>query len=415
MNLVSKFKIFFFKLYWFLFARITTVTDVFLFVLNVPISKASQLKYTHKKIIVYLGQQLPPRIPRMAKWVKRSGEYSTMLVCSQRGYFEKFSNNEFDAVFLFRNEFHLKRILKQLPKISLIHAFAPKSYYPNLARQIVKHPFVLDMQDVYSIYYGLNPTLGWLKKELPHEKECLKKADGIIAHSLEPNVALRKYGIKKKPKTIFFPLYCDEDVFQNNEKKLNLDAIHIVYAGGVVGSHRNSAEYGSLQHHWLIKILSEQKIHFHLYPTPAGIHADYEEYKTIAKYNSYFHFHEPVAQQKLAAELSQYHFGILAFFTEQNKQSPDKYKFATTLKLFNYMEAGIPVLISKDIIYQRWMAERYKAGIVLSAKEDINSLREIILKIDYQKQVKDLMLKRNKISLSRNIPRLIKFYDQIIA
>lgn len=408
-------KIFFVKLKWFLFERITSVTDFVLYAMNFPVSLSVNLKRTEKKVIVYLGEQLPARIPRMAKWVKRSGEYSTVLVCSQRGYFEKFSNSEFDAVFLFRNEFHLKRILKHLPKISLIHAFAPKSYYPNIARKAVKAPFVLDLQDVYSIYYGLHPTLGWLKKELPHEKECLEKADGIVAHSLEPNVAFRKYGIKKKPKTIFFPLYCDDDVFQNHEKKLDHDDIHLVYAGGVAGLHRNPKQYGNIQFHDIINILSRQKIHFHIYPSPSNIPADYEEYEQIAKQNSFFHFHEPVALDKLAKELSKYHFGILFFFKGLSDQSDDKLKYATTLKLFNYLEAGIPTIVSKDLGYQSWMVERNQAGLTIENINDLASLKEKIFQINYEILLQSLKEKRDILSIGKNVERLLRFYSAIIS
>jgi len=422
-------KIFLVKLRWFLFERITSVLDFVLYAIHVPVSGRSNPKRNEKKVIVYLGEQLPPRIPRIAKWVKRSGEYSTVLVCSQRGYFEKFSNNEFDAVFLFRNEFHLKRILKQLPKISLIHAFAPKSYYPNLARQIVKAPFVLDMQDVYSIYYGLNPTLGWLKKELPHEKECLEKADGIVAHSLEPNVALRKYGIKKKPKTIFFPLYCDDDAFLNGPSHpsgmegdntfssspsgRSGGALHLVYAGGVAGSHRNPKQYGNIQFHEIINILSKQKIHFHIYPSPSNIPADYEEYEKISKQNSFFHFHEPVAQDKLAIELSKYNFGILFFFKGVSEQSDDKLKYATTLKLFNYLEAGIPIIVAKDLGYQSWIVERNQSGLTIENINDLASLKEKILQLNYETLLQSVKERRIGLSIKANTDRILKFYSVI--
>lgn len=411
MNIAS-IKIILVKARWALFEKISSLFDFFLFAFNIPIDGILKLK-SRKKIIVYLGEQLPPRIPRLAKWVKRSSEFSTVLVCSQRGYFEKFSDPNFDAVFLFRNIFHLKRIVKQIPNIYLVHAFAPKSFYPDEVRKILKVPFVLDMADVYSIYYGLNPTLGWLKKELPHEKSCLENADGIVAHSLEPNLAMRKYGIKKKPTTIFFPLYCDDDFFCENKKILNPDDIHLVYAGGVAGSHRNPKQYGNIQFHDIINILSKQKIHFHVYPSPSNIRADYEEYEEIANNNSFFHFHESVAQKDLAKELSKYHFGILFFFKGVSEQSEDKLKYATTLKLFNYLEAGIPIIVSKDIVYQSWMVERNKCGLTVSDKSELSNLKEKLLEQNYSALIGEVHKSRANLSLQKNIPRLLSFYQQL--
>ena len=398
-----------------MYERFSSAWDLVALLFNFPVSGNTLLKRNGKQVIVYLGEHLPPRIPRIAKWVKRSSDYSIVLVCSKQGFYEKFSDPNFDGVFLFRNAFHLERIVKQIPNIRLIHAFAPKSFYPDLIRKKFKHKFIIDYQDVFGNYYGLNPSLSWLKKELPHEKACLEHADGIVGQSLEPNAAMRKYGIKKKPKTIFFPLYCDDDFFYENKKTPSFDDIHIVYAGGVAGSHRDPKQYGNTQFRWLIEKLSKQKIHFHIYPSPSNISADYEEYREIEKQNLFFHFHEPVAQSELTLELSKYHFGILPFFLGGSDQSESKYKFATTLKLFNYIEAGIPVLVSKDIIYQQWIVERYRSGIVLSSREDVDVLGEKILKLDYKNMAKELIENRNKISLSRNIPRMMKFYDTIVT
>ncbi len=251
--------------------------------------------------------------PRLAKWIKRKSNYTLILVSYKKGFVKEYSDSCFNNVYLFRNKWHLKRILKQITHISLVHGFATKSQFANMARVFLNKPYVHDMQDVYTIYYDKNTALKWLKKELPNEAACLTQADGIVAHSMEVNPALRILKPVKKPKTIFFPLYCDNDFFQENTKTIDTNDIHLVYAGGVVGSHRNPVQYGSIQFHGLIKILAEQKLHFHIYPSPSNIPADYEEYKQLDKDNPYFHFHAPVPQQQLAKELSKYHFGILPF------------------------------------------------------------------------------------------------------
>jgi glycosyltransferase involved in cell wall biosynthesis len=397
------------------YLKSTSIFDFILFQLQWPVSNFNSRGFEGKKLVVFIGEFLPPRIPRISKWLKRTDPgFATFLLCHKSGFVEKFSNESFDQILLFRNAWHLRRIIRAFPAMYIMHGFAPKSYFPDIARKMAKCPYIHDMQDVFSIYYGLNPTLNWLKKELPHEKECLTKADGIVAHSLEPNVGLRKYHVKPKPKTLFFPLYCDNDFFRVPSREYDKAAIHIVYAGGVTGSHRDSRQYGSTQFHELIKLLSGQKIHFHIYPSPSNIRADYEEYEGIAKGNEYFHFHVPVHQNELTAELSRYDFGILPFFNNQTEQSDEKYKYATTLKLFNYIEAGIPVLVSRDIIYQNWILTRYKCGISIdkSSLEDINAL---LSGLDYSGMKKEISKSREVISMERQIGRLIKFYAKLKA
>jgi hypothetical protein len=385
------------KLKFFLFEKTTHYLDLILYYLNVPAIKKVKIL----NVILFVGEQLPPRIPRMAKWIKRLSEYQPILVCHRKGFNEKFSDPCFDYVFLYRNEWHLKRILKQIKTVKLIHGFAPLSRYCNIARKYLSKPYIHDMQDVYSIYYEGSVKLKWLKRELPHEQECLLQAHGIVAHSMELNVALRKLviGKKTKPKTLFFPLYCDDDFFQNFHKQINWSDIHVVYAGGIAGSFRNPNQYGNTQFHNLIQTLANQKIHFHIYPSPAVHSTDCNEYIAIAKVNPYFHFHSPIGQQDLTKELSKYDFGILPFFKNLSKQSENKVKYATSLKLFNYIEAGLPTIISEDIIFQNWILNRFGLAINIE-QSNLNELRSIIESNSSEFSLKSINASREKLSLN---------------
>ncbi len=410
---LAKLKILSYKIRWLLWDKSTSLFDFLLYQIT-PAQNKTTSQSDKTKHVVFVGEFLPPRIPRMAKWLKREGNFYFVLLCHERGFVEKYTDPSFDETILFRNNWHLKRILKGLKQIDLLHGFAPKSYYCNEARKSVNVPYIHDMQDVYATYYGLNPDLNWLKKELPHERECLEKADGVVAHCLEANVAFRKYGINKKPQTLFFPLYCDDDFFQEHTKKFNPNEIHLVYAGGIAGSHRNPKQYGNIQFHGLIETLTKQGLHFHIYPSPGNQPIEYEEYEAIGKKNPLFHFHQPVAQQELAKELGKYDFGILPFFKVLSEQSEDKLKFATTLKLFNYMEAGLPIIVSSDLTFQSWIINRYKVGIPINYQQ-LTRVKELILLKDTSSMRDGLIyVRKNEVSLKRNIHRLVAFYHQLL-
>jgi len=410
----AAFRIILTKIKWLSYETGTSLFDFLFWLLRLPVAGMVKTPVPELKRLVFVGELLPPRTPRMAKWLCRTGRYSAVLVCSKRGFIEKFSDPHFEAVFLFRNKWHLRRILRAIPEVWLMHSFAPKSYYPDIARQTLSVPFIHDMQDVYATYYGLKPNLKWLRKELPHERACLEQADGLIGQSLEPNVAYRKYHSTHKPPTLFFPLYCDEDVFCSNTQKLLPDNIHIVYAGGVAGSHRNPKQYGNIQFQSLIEKLGKQQIHFHIYPSPSNVRADYEEYEKLDDSNPWFHFHRSVSQQELTSELSKYHFGILPFFRELSEQSDDKLKYATTLKLFNYLEAGIPVIVSRDLGYQSWLIKRTQSGFFIDL-DQLDAIRDIILKTDYDSLIAAVLKARKTLSLKEQSLRLEHFYQRIVS
>jgi hypothetical protein len=406
------------KLKWFAYDKCTSVLDALLWFFAMPVAIDSKIKKEDSKIIIYVGEFLPPRIARMAKWCKRYEPFTTVLICHKRGFVEKFSGDEIDYVILFRNEWHLKRIVKSLPGPYVLHGFAPKSKYPDIALEASKKyhplsPVITDYQDVFILYYGLTSNLRWLKMELPYEKLCFQLSDGIIAHSMEPREGMKMWEINDKKKRLFFPLYTDNDYFQFPQNNLVMDDIHLVYVGGVMGSHRDKVHYGLTQFHWLIDYLTQQKINFHIYPSPSTLRIDYIEYEQIAKKNPYFHFHASVSQQDLSGELARYHYGMMPFFRVNSGQSDIKYKYSTTLKLFNYLESGIPILTSSDIVYQSWLVERYKLGIAVPKKEDFADIRKLIGKVPYETQVKNLLESREKLSLKNHTPRLLDFYKSL--
>ncbi|MEO8734493.1 MAG: glycosyltransferase, partial [Flavobacteriales bacterium] len=322
-------------------ARGTSVGDRFLHGLGVKAHLPKEAKQ-RSVYLLYVCELLPARAGRMAKWVSRNSGERIVLLCHRDGFIPAFANAGFAQVLLYRNAWHLRRIVKAMPKPKLVHGFAPKSKYPDVARCALQPqgvPYIHDLQDTLVVYYGTDVKPRWLREELPHERACMANADGLIAHSLEPNEGFRRYGIARKdrPPTLFFPLYCDDDLFVDSVPKISETEIHLVYAGGVAGSHRDATHYGNIQFFGLIETLTKQGLHFHIYPSPTNIHADVEEYEALAHDNPRFHFHDPVPQERLAGELARYHFGIhLGFVNDAaHKQSSAKYRLCTTLKLFN--------------------------------------------------------------------------------
>lgn len=390
--------------------RSSGMLDAVLYFLRIPPSFPAESRVNDA--LFYVAELLMARAGRMAKWVTRLSGRKVVLLCHTEGFIPEFSEG-FTAIVRYRNAWHLRRLLRALPKPWLIHGFAPKSHYPDVARKAVPDvPYIHDLQDTLVVYYGATPTKRWLRAELPHEKACMANADGVIAHSLEPAEGFRRYGIPRstRPPTLFFPLYCDDDRFITGVPKISDQEIHLVYAGGVAGSHRDPRYFGNIQFFGLIDTLTEQGLHLHIYPSPTTLEADRTEYIELARSYPRFHYHDPVKQEALAGELARYHFGLIPFFVERSDQSPEKLKYATALKLFNFLEAGLPVVVSKDLGFQSWIARRSGAGLVVGSDE-IVGLAELFVKFGKGAVEQG----RQDLSLRGNIPRLLHFYEQVVA
>lgn len=390
--------------------RMSGMVDAALYFLRIPPRVPPEAKVGGA--LFYVAELLMARAGRLAKWVTRLSGRKVVLLCHAEGFIPEFAEG-FTAIVRYRNGWHLRRLLRTMPEPWLIHGFAPKSHYPDVARRAMRGvPYVHDLQDTLVVYYGTAPTKRWLRVELPYEKACMAGADGVIAHSLEPAEGFRRYGIPRgrRPPTLFFPLYCDDDRFVGDVPKVPGKAIHLVYAGGVAGSHRDPRYFGHIQFFGLIRTLAEQGLHLHIYPSPTTLEADRLEYVELARTNPWFHYHEPVAQEALAGELARYHFGLIPFFVQNSEQSPEKLKYATALKLFNFIEAGLPVVVSGDLEFQGWISRRAHAGVVV-ASDGLGTLAPRLEAFDGSR----LAAGRTSLSLGAQVPRLLSFYAAVRA
>jgi len=369
-------------------------------------------KLTERQVIVFAGTYMHARIGRLAKWVQRKSNYEIHLICGRTGFLDKLSNDNFQEIHLFRNKWHLKQILKKYDSNSIIlHAFGP----PHLcASEVMKSKLrfkkVFDYQDLMITNFGFNPPFAYMRKELEQEEVVLKNAEMIVNHSLELQVAKRNYN-QITAKKLFFPNFTDNDFFVRKTRTTN-NELNLVYAGSVYSKFRNSDYFGGSQLHWLIDKLNDQGIHFHIYPAPTNVSSNLADYAEMDKELEYFHLHAPLKQEDLSKALCQYDFGVLPFFDRLTKVLPQKRRYSTTLKLLNYAEAGIPVLLSEDLFFQHYLGN--KVGVAIKTSwDEFGDLKSKIEHLDRQKIQSKLYQNREDYSLSNRIDLLLEAYQNL--
>ncbi len=362
------------------------------------------------KRIVFAGQQLTHRMIKIIQWLKMYSNFEIIVVCQDSSQRKDLFPENYDHLVLFRNRTHLKRIILGAKYIDILYAFSSNPKHAAIAIESSSSFKIFDPYDCSIIYFGKQAVSKSQQIYVDQEKKCFQLADATVARSLENNAAYFIYGLKKK-KNIFFSDYCDNTLFINNDISLdkNSDEITIVYAGFLKGKALNQISDGMTDFTSFIEAMEAQKIHFHIYPSPFAKRLDYADYIDMESKFKYFHIHSTVSQANLPRELSKYHFGALPQFKTENSTLSDyKIERATALKLFNFLEAGMPILISDEWKYMAWIVKRYNIGIVFG-KKDFNDLRNKILSADYLKMKKNVLSIREKLSMKKNIPRLIQF------
>ncbi len=386
---------------------ITTPLDYFKYVFT-------RTEHTESPNILYSGVIMHARIGRVAKWVSRSSDFNCILVAEKQRFTPQLSNAVFQKTILYRNKWHLKAIVKRYSSDkNIFHLFGPPY---DSSYEVVKYfrskklqaKLLYDYQDLQITNFGLHSPFAYMREDIKKEEYVLKNVDTIVSHSLELQTAKKYYGAIK-PKKLFFPLYVDNDVFKKKVHRPN-DEIHLVYAGGVYSKFQDKAFFGGQQFHWLIEKLEQQKIHLHIYPTPTNRKSHLIDYIEFDKKLDYFHLHDTVSQADLTQELNQYDYGVIPFFNHTNEKLDAKRHHSTTLKLFNFIEAGIPVIMGKDTWFQNFMARKYGANISLEYHE-FDHLRDIIANHDYEQSLKTIERNREALSLKTKIDSIVEVYQ----
>ena len=364
------------------------------------------------KGVVFVGEKLPVRIARISKWLKENG-YETVLLAQLVN--PNFSNQSFNKIIRYNSKWELKAYLKQVPENFVVHYWGAPSRGVSIVPRSTTRPTILDTQDLYISYYGKEPPYLYMKHDLSHEEICLSESTGIIAQSFEASFALNEYGIEPRPKTLFFPFYCNDDIMVDyipEKRKRESNELHFVYMGGISAKIMNNPKNKFIEFEDLISSLSKQNIHLHIYTNPYTSPLIKEVYEKIDQKNPLFHFHQTISQDQLIEEISTYDYGILPFYNEDGNFNATKRMYSISGKVINFIEACLPVLISPDLRFQEWISSRYGKSIRVE-KNQWNSIREHLpTDNDYKTICKGIMTRRDTFRLSKNISRIPDFYDK---
>ncbi|MBU4501967.1 MAG: hypothetical protein KKA79_05200, partial [Nanoarchaeota archaeon] len=246
-------------------------------------------------------------------------------------------------------------------------------------------------------------------EEHDRDKYCFEHANGIVHRGPDLEIDYyRNHGYKITCPTLHYVDCCNKEFFANhNVKKLSGEdgEYHIVNMGGGLSSHHNII---------FAKRFTKQKIHLHLYCVPHSIISPivFKEYKKLDKNEKYFHMEEAVPFDKTPQEIAKYDFG-LHITGDIHKYRQEYLKIASSNRIFTYLEAGLPIILSNRLEYMKKITEENKAGFSVK-DEEIDNLHILIEKYDYDEIRKNVLKAREKFLIDNYAKRLVKFYDTVI-
>lgn len=244
------------------------------------------------------------------------------------------------------------------------------------------------------------------------EEILWRYSDGVI---FKEHLDLAKINIERyNPKSyIQFLDYCDDQIIVDSDTKI-FKNYSFVYAGSLHGDSLDNPDFG---HHSTIlkvaKTINSLGFKFDIFNVldKTGFEKSY--------YLSYKHelysYNAAVPISKLPHRLCNYDFGVVLFdFSAEGVENLDYYRKGGFSKIMAYIEAEIPIIISKETEFMASLVEKNEIGLAIEfdAIADIGTYltKENILK--WRKNIKKFKM---EYSYSKNIETLVGFIEGAIV
>ena len=203
--------------------------------------------------------------------------------------------------------------------------------------------------------------------ERKHEEILFRISDKIIHKGMKEELKYLKFynKIKDKPDYLFREfLKTNEMQRYRKNKKLskNDNEIHLVYVGGLYLKERPETES-----FWkFYPKITKQKLHLHIYSKqPKKV---IEKFRIIETKNPYFQYEGFKYHDNLLKELTKYDYGLMLFGKDELAEQKLIQKVAFGNKIFDYISANIPSIVSKEQVALSNFVEKNDIGISIKYK-----------------------------------------------
>jgi hypothetical protein len=244
------------------------------------------------------------------------------------------------------------------------------------------------------------------------ERFCLESAEGLCCRSLETQYAKRHLGYRYRGRRMLLLDGCWANLaLPEPASKSVEEGFHIVYCGNLGSRDEESANGLRYDLFELARLLAAQGVHLHIYPAfeAWAIRSSYME---LANTTPFFHFHPPVQSDELVRQMAQYDAGLRVFMHEYRKAYTEwKLAYAPSNKIFDYLDAGLPVIIN-GFPFQAWLLKR--VGVALLINDELKSYaKRYRLQIDWGALRPSIAQARARFAVRAQVNRLVLFYESL--
>jgi hypothetical protein len=303
----------------------------------------------------------------------------------------------------------------------VFHSFAPNC--DDTCMQMLEHKPGRVIVDFYDDFFALTDGMPDNAKkfavDIAKQEHCIARADALCCRDLQLQYHRKIRHIGRGHPIIYFPEYCWNH--HDLPPPRHDGEIRVVSIGYMGFEKRGENDEGCFR---VAQAFVDAGCHFHIYLHPtfpalgtALFKSLFEEYLALQARTGRVHFHATVPPQQIVEELAQYDFGFnmkngLTFdgipWTHSN---PRRFPYCGSSRLFDYLDAGLGMLVDDALTHMRFTFERYGVLFDGTALVRGNNIRNAFPKRPTREQTSEA---KAHLSIERNIVRLTKFYESLV-
>lgn len=376
-------------------------------------TKTKPVAESDRKLVVFVGNWPRTRHAKLS-FALRSAGWQTVLLCKNT------LGNDFKAYFD-----EVRYYDDDWQAVALAATYSPRAYHVFSIWSETGNAAIIENKPGKIVYECLDVVEGIKGGEdsIAIQKYCIEGADGLCCRDLRFQHLKRKLNYRLPEKRILFPDYCwnndTEPPFQKQSLADGKD-IHIVVCGSIDVEKLGQTEGVYLD---FAKQFARQGIHLHIYPAHThqlmgdSFEEIFSDYIELEQTTPFFHLHKTIPHEEVIHTLQQYDVGSLLNHSLVYDLPLKRYEFfqlnlSAGSRLFDYIDAGLPVLTHKSLGYQFHLMNRY--GLALHTTPQLLSNLKDTLESFLSPDVKSRIKKaKDDYDVRRQIHRLTTFYESL--
>jgi hypothetical protein len=375
-----------------------------------------QAKQSGKKVVLFLAvtQGSFPSIEYIARAVKERNDLEVFGVYLMSEPPEKVYDH---TIFCGESLYVLAEILSHLQGISLyLQAHGRWSFLSQFIKLV--NPDLRVVQEVYDWMEAFIGDRELFTKEglftdieiemiMESEKFIRTETDGYIYKDGGEWIK-QKVEVSKAPSLQILP--CPPiRLMKEPRLKQKTQKAKLVYAGQVMSKKSLKHIFGDLDYIQIIRDITGQGLSVTVYNSvfysrifPEEL---YDDYLQESKKNDLFQFKTGIRVKEVIDRMhDHFDYGLMIYyFDDEIAVGKEHLRGSMASKLFTYLAAGIPVLISEELQYMAEFVKTHGVGIVVSENQ-ISSLNKIISNADYSGMISNIKKTQRKYNMERYLP-----------